>query len=109
MSSEPYAGVACAMKNAGVGVGLPDWGRCRLLIKNGKVQIHAGASCIGQGLGTVLTQVVSETAGLTLEEIEYCRPNTANSPDSGTTSGSQADIDYRRGSETGVPEAVEKI
>ncbi|MBS5388267.1 MAG: selenium-dependent xanthine dehydrogenase [Clostridiales bacterium] len=87
--SEPYAGVACAMKNAGVGVGLPDWGRCRLLIKNGKVQIHAGASCIGQGLGTVLTQVVSETAGLTLEEIEYCRPNTANSPDSGTTSGSR--------------------
>lgn len=87
--SEPYAGVACAMKNAGVGVGLPDWGRCRLLIKNGKVQIHTGASCIGQGLGTVLTQVVSETAGLTLEEIEYCRPNTANSPDSGTTSGSR--------------------
>ena len=87
--SEPYAGVACAMKNAGVGVGLPDWGRCRLLIKIGKVQIQAGASCIGQGLGTVLTQVVSETAGLTLEEIEYCRPNTANSPDSGTTSGSR--------------------
>ncbi len=87
--SEPYAGIACAMKNAGVGVGLPDWGRCRLLIKEGKVQIHAGASCIGQGLGTVLTQVVSETAGLPLEEIEYCRPNTANSPDSGTTSGSR--------------------
>lgn len=87
--SEPYAGIACAMKNAGVGVGLPDWGRCRLLVKGGKVQIHAGASCIGQGLGTVLTQVISETAGLTLEEIEYCRPNTANSPDSGTTSGSR--------------------
>ncbi|WP_282924124.1 selenium-dependent xanthine dehydrogenase [Mediterraneibacter massiliensis] len=87
--SEPYAGIACAMKNAGVGVGLPDWGRCRLLIKEGKVQIHAGASCIGQGLGTVLTQVVSETAGLPLEEIEYCRPNTVNSPDSGTTSGSR--------------------
>lgn len=87
--SEPYAGIACAMKNAGVGVGLPDWGRCRLLVKGGKVQIHVGASCIGQGLGTVLTQVISETAGLTLEEIEYCRPNTANSPDSGTTSGSR--------------------
>ena len=24
-----------------------------------------------------------------MEEIEYCRPNTANSPDSGTTSGSR--------------------
>lgn len=87
--SEPYAGIGCAMKNAGVGVGLPDWGRCRLLVKDGKVEIHAGASCIGQGLGTVLTQVVSETAGLSLDEIVYCRPNTADSPDSGTTSGSR--------------------
>lgn len=87
--SEPYAGIACAMKNAGVGVGLPDWGRCRLLVKAGKVEIHAGASCIGQGLGTVLTQVVSETTGFGIEKIVYCRPNTANSPDSGTTSGSR--------------------
>ena len=30
--SSPYAGIACAMKNAGVGVGLPDWGRCRLYV-----------------------------------------------------------------------------
>ena len=79
--SEPYAGIACAMKNAGVGVGLPDWGRCRLLVKDGKVEIHAGASCIGQGLGTVLTQVVSETTGFGIEKIVYCRPNTANSPE----------------------------
>lgn len=87
--SEPYAGIACSMKNAGVGVGLPDWGRCRLLVKEGKVEIHAGASCIGQGLGTVLTQVVSETTGFGIDRIVYCRPNTANSPDSGTTSGSR--------------------
>ena len=50
---------------------------------------HAGASCIGQGLGTVLTQVVSQTAELDYEQIVYCRPNTSNSPDSGTTSGSR--------------------
>ena len=87
--SEPYAGIACSMKNAGVGVGLPDWGRCRLLVKDGKVEIHAGASCIGQGLGTVLNQVVSETTGFGIDRIVYCRPNTANSPDSGTTSGSR--------------------
>lgn len=86
---EPYAGIACAMKNAGVGVGLPDWGRCRLLVKGGRVQIHTGASCIGQGLGSVLVQVLSETTGLTLDAIEYCRPNTSMAPDSGTTSGSR--------------------
>lgn len=87
--SEKYVGIGCAMKNAGVGVGLPDWGRCRLLVKDGHVEIHAGASCIGQGLGTVLTQVLSETAGLTLDQIAYMPPNTANAPDSGTTSGSR--------------------
>lgn len=88
-NSEKYVGIGCAMKNAGVGVGLPDWGRCRLLVKDGHVEIHAGASCIGQGLGTVLTQVLSETAGLTLDQIAYMPPNTANAPDYGTTSGSR--------------------
>lgn len=87
--SEPYAGIGCAMKNAGVGVGIPDYGRCRLIVKDGKVEIHAGASCIGQGLGTVLTQVVSETTGLPLENIDYKKPNTALAPDAGTTSGSR--------------------
>ena len=61
--SHPYAGIACAMKNAGVGVGLPDWGRCKLYVHNGKVEIHSEASCIGQGLGTVLVQIVSEKLG----------------------------------------------
>ena len=52
--SHPYVGIGCAMKNAGVGVGLPDWGRCRMTIEGGKVHVRSGASCIGQGLGTVL-------------------------------------------------------
>ena len=87
--SEPYVGIGCAMKNAGVGVGIPDWGRCRLLIHDGQIEIHAGASCIGQGLGTVLTQVVSETVDISIDKIRYCRPNTAKAPDAGTTSGSR--------------------
>ena len=86
---EPYVGIACAMKNAGVGVGLPDYGRCRLLIREGKVEIHAGASCIGQGLGTVLVQMVSQTAGLELSQIVHLAPNTSMAPDSGSTSGSR--------------------
>lgn len=85
----PYAGIACAMKNAGVGVGLPDTGRVRLVVQGGKVHIHAGASCIGQGLGTVLVQIVCETTGLPREAVAYEPPNTGNSPDSGTTSGSR--------------------
>lgn len=87
--SSPYTGIGCAMKNAGVGVGLKDMGRCRLLVKDGKVHIYAGASCIGQGLGTVLTQIVCEGVDISLEDVVYHNPNTSLAPDSGTTSGSR--------------------
>lgn len=87
--SSPYAGIACAMKNAGVGVGLPDFGRCRLEVKDGKVHIHTGASCIGQGMGTILIQGICDVTGLTLDEVKFCMPNTSLAPDSGTTSGSR--------------------
>ena len=83
-------GLACAMKNAGVGVGIPDWGRCRLIVEDdGKVHIYSGASCIGQGLGTVLVQVVVTNTGLHRDDIVYERSNTWIAPDSGDTSGSR--------------------
>ena len=43
-----HAGIACAMKNSGVGVGLPDKGRCRLAVRNGVVELYSAASDIGQ-------------------------------------------------------------
>ncbi len=83
-------GLACAMKNAGVGVGLQDWGRAKLIVgEDGKVHIFSGASCIGQGLGTVLTQMVVTNAGLAPEDVVYERSNTWIAPDSGDTSGSR--------------------
>ena len=87
--SAKYAGLACAMKNSGVGVGLPDTGRIRLVVKDGKVHIFAGASCIGQGLGTVLTQMICDQTGISHKDIVYERANTYCSPDAGTTSGSR--------------------
>ena len=83
-------GIACAMKNAGVGVGIPDWGRCKLIVEDdAKVHIYSGASCIGQGLGTVLVQVVVTNTGLHRNDIVYERNNTWIAPDSGDTSGSR--------------------
>lgn len=83
-----FAGIACAMKNAGVGVGLPDTGRVRLKIRRGRVHIETGASCIGQGLGTVLMQYVTDELKLPREAVVYGGSNS-DSPDSGTTSGSR--------------------
>lgn len=57
--SGPYVGIACTLKNSGVGV------------------------------GTVLVQMVSQAAGLPIEDIKWHMPNTATSPDAGTTSGSR--------------------
>ena len=87
--SGPYVGIACALKNSGVGVGLPDYGRCRLVVKDDRVHIYSSASCIGQVVGTVLVQMVSQAAGLPIEDIKWHMPNTAISPDAGTTSGSR--------------------
>ncbi len=83
-------GLACAMKNAGVGVGLPDYGRCKLIVEaDGKLHIYAGASCIGQGVGTVLVQMVVTNTPLHRDDIVYERSNTWIAPDSGDTSGSR--------------------
>ena len=88
-AGEPV-GLACAMKNAGVGVGLADWGRCKLIVEeDGKLHIYAGASCIGQGLGTVLVQLTVTYTGLKRKDIVYERSNTWIAPDSGDTSGSR--------------------
>ena len=48
VENNQYVGLACAMKNAGVGVGIPDTGRCRLVVEDGRLHIFAGASCIGR-------------------------------------------------------------
>lgn len=90
MEAGKPVGIACAMKNAGVGVGIPDWGRVKLIVeKDHKLHIYSGASCIGQGLGTVLVQMIVTNTDLRRENIVYERSNTWIAPDSGTTSGSR--------------------
>ena len=54
-----------------------------------KLHIYSGASCIGQGLGTVLVQMVVTNTDLKHQDIVYERSNTWIAPDSGTTSGSR--------------------
>ena len=84
-----HAGIACAMKNAGVGVGLPDKGRAKLAVHDGIVEIFAAASDIGQGCATVFVQMVAEATGLGRGEIRNRGSNSEVAPDSGTTSGSR--------------------
>lgn len=87
-----YVGIASAMKNAGVGVGIPDIGRCNLKIKDEKVHIRSSAAPIGQGLQTILLQMVCETTKLTPDKIIVEHPDTKYTPDSGTTTASRQTV-----------------
>ena len=87
--SSPTAGIACAMKNAGIGVGLPDIGRARIKIQNAKAVIFTAAACIGQGLVTVMTQILCETADLDCSQVAAVGPDTYLTPNSGTTTASR--------------------
>ena len=86
------AGLACAMKNSGVGVGLPDAGRANIRIEDGKVVVYSATSDIGQGCNTVFLQDVAEAIGLPKSVIVNGECSTENAPDSGTTSGSRQTV-----------------
>ena len=92
-----YAGIACAFKNAGLGVGLPDVGRCILSVEKGLagkpvIHIRTSAACLGQGLATALTQIACEALNLPPEHFFVEPPDTKRTPNSGTTTASRQSL-----------------
>nr|WP_312577346.1 selenium-dependent xanthine dehydrogenase [Sedimentibacter sp.] len=85
-------GIASAMKNAGLGVGVPDTGRCNIFIQDGTARIRTSASGIGQGLQTVIYQIVCETTGLNSKKVIVEHPDTKYTPNSGTTTASRQTV-----------------
>lgn len=90
--ASPDAGIAICMKNSGIGVGLPDIGRCNLEVKDGKVHILTSAACIGQGVGTVAVQIVCEVTGLPADLCIMENPDSKRTPNSGTTTASRQTV-----------------
>ncbi|MDD3920553.1 MAG: selenium-dependent xanthine dehydrogenase [Eubacteriales bacterium] len=88
----PKAGIACAMKNSGLGVGIPDVGRCILRVKGGRVHVYSSAACIGQGMGTVQTQMVCSVTGLSSDTVVYEAPDTHLAPNAGNTTASRQTV-----------------
>ncbi len=63
--SSPRAGIACGIKNTGIGNGLEDTGRVVIrVLPDGHLEVVVGFSEMGQGLLTVVRQVVVEETGL---------------------------------------------
>jgi len=84
-----YAGIACAIKNTGIGVGVPDIARVNIRIQEDVVEVLTSAACLGQGLATIITQIVAETSGLEAARIIVAAPDTFRTPDAGTTTASR--------------------
>jgi len=58
-------GIACGLKNSGIGNGVAEWGKCRLAVEaDGTVSLYNGYTEMGQGLLTVLVQFAVEATGL---------------------------------------------
>ena len=88
-AAQGRAGIACGFKNTGLGMGHPDIGRCVLKIEPDHVELLSGAACIGQGVATVLTQIACDTLRLDPAQVVVRAPDTATTPDAGTTTASR--------------------
>ena len=84
-----YAGIACCMKNSGLGVGVPDFGRCRIVINKGKLHVRTSAARVGQGLSTIILQIICETTGIDPLDVIIEAPDSFLTPDSGTSTASR--------------------
>ena len=88
------------VKRRGVGVAscwygcgntaLPNPSTIRLgLTTDGALRIHQGATDIGQGANTVITQIAADALGLPVDQFELIGPDTFLTPDCGKTSASR--------------------
>ena len=91
-AQNPYAGIACAFKNSGTGVGLNDTGRCLLSVEDGLVHIRTSAACMGQGIATMCTHMLCQETGLDPALTTVERPDTVRTPDAGTSTASRQTV-----------------
>ena len=90
--SAKYAGIACGIKNVGIGNGMPDIGRAALSVEDsGMVHIRTGFTEMGQGLFTICIQFAVEATGLP-PTVFKCSTDTKLMLDCGQTTASRATV-----------------
>ncbi|MBX3060212.1 MAG: molybdopterin-dependent oxidoreductase, partial [Anaerolineae bacterium] len=85
-----YAGLACGIKNTGIGNGMPDFSSARITIAApDKIIIDHGWTEMGQGVNTMAVQVVCNETGLPPSLFEV-RIGTESEQEAGMTTASRA-------------------
>jgi xanthine dehydrogenase molybdenum-binding subunit len=86
----PLAGIACGVKNTGIGNGLTEYGRAILRPEaDGTVTLYHSWTEMGQGCHTVFAQLAASTLGLPFDRIRVL-VDTERELDTGQTTASRA-------------------
>jgi len=85
-------GIACGVKNSGLGNGVREFGRARLVVESdGTISLYNGFSEVGQGLLTILVQIAVEVTGLPAARFRP-KVDTRYALDCAQTTGSRATL-----------------
>jgi xanthine dehydrogenase molybdenum-binding subunit len=85
-------GIACGIKNVGLGNGAVEWGKARLVVeRDGTVSLYNGYTEMGQGLLTILVQCAVEVTGLP-PEVFRPKVDSTYALACGQTTGSRATL-----------------
>ncbi|WP_026476211.1 xanthine dehydrogenase family protein molybdopterin-binding subunit [Alkaliphilus transvaalensis] len=83
-------GIGSIFYGTGYGNGFPDVSNAIAeLLPDGKVAIYVGATEVGQGAKTILSQIAAEVLGIPLQQILFVCEDTATTPDAGTAAASR--------------------
>ena len=87
-----YAGIACGLKNTGIGNGVPEHGRAILRPEpNGRLTLYHSWTEMGQGVHTVLRQIAAEELGVDPDLIDVL-VDTERELETGQTTASRSTV-----------------
>ena len=87
-----YAGIACGIKNVGIGNGLPDLGKAVLTVESAdRITIKTGFTEMGQGYFTIAIQTACQETGLP-PDVFVPITDTSADVDCGQTTASRATV-----------------
>jgi len=84
-----YAGLACGIKNSGVGNGMADYSEVKIeIVSENNIIVHHGWTEMGQGVNTVAVQTLYEETSIEPSKIRV-KVNTKNEARAGMTTSSR--------------------